>query len=226
MADVWRFVMAVGNHWIVLVGGTTIIILLGVAERLIRKEISPRLYASLLVGLFFCATFLAWKEEHDKVSSTKNFDIGIQRVSIGEWAESAQGDLGPATSVTVMIGVVNRGPASILRYWSISVKPPTRESEIPLSVLPVPSESRVNIFRDTPTKAPLMVLSGTEAIYIKTLQRIDSGAWTSGFLVGLTRAITRQQLSTDGTEVIVRCQDAFNETYEVREPLRAQSLRN
>ena len=72
MTDFWRFTMAVASQWIALVGGTAIIVFLGVLERLVRKEISLRLYGFLLISLFFYSCYLAWSEDYALTAELKD----------------------------------------------------------------------------------------------------------------------------------------------------------
>jgi hypothetical protein len=214
MADVWRFVMAVASHWILLVGGAAVIVLIGVAERLIKKELSPRLYIGLLIGLFFSASFLAWKDEHDKVATRRNFVIGFNQIAVGYLSGGENGKQVGIRTVTVHLGVVNRGPASILRDWKMFVKPPNTATRTPLPILDFPPQEQMTFSGVPPLSSTTLV--GSEAIWRKTLdQRIETGAWTSGFLIGATNAFTMEQLSVENVEVIVECEDAFGEIYSV-----------
>jgi len=50
-------------------GGAVVITVLGIVERLARRELSLRLYLGLMLSLVFYATFLAWKDERQTATS-------------------------------------------------------------------------------------------------------------------------------------------------------------
>jgi hypothetical protein len=62
LARVFQFLHAVFINWIVLLGGAVMIVL-GVFERLWRKEVHWRFYAGILAALLFVAFYLSWRQQ-------------------------------------------------------------------------------------------------------------------------------------------------------------------
>ncbi|HVQ40258.1 MAG TPA: hypothetical protein VMS31_22140 [Pyrinomonadaceae bacterium] len=57
------FLRAVFRHWITLVGGCAVIVLLGIGERTTGKNIPRSIYLLMLALLFCVACYLAWRDE-------------------------------------------------------------------------------------------------------------------------------------------------------------------
>lgn len=67
VASFKNFLRAVASHWVALVGGSTIIVLLGVGERLSGRNVPLWVYICLLIALALLASFLVWRDERNKV---------------------------------------------------------------------------------------------------------------------------------------------------------------
>lgn len=61
VARLAEFLVGIFTTWVVLVGGP-ILTLIGIGERIIRKEVSWRLYVSLLVALLMCSFYISWRD--------------------------------------------------------------------------------------------------------------------------------------------------------------------
>jgi hypothetical protein len=136
MADFWRFVMAVGRHWLVLLGGgAAIIVILGVVERLTGTNLTARWYAALLVALFFYAAFLAWRDEQRRAvvlerqvdDEYPKWEVSIQQITIG----TLQGKVDPGAEMQLLayvapvVSVLNLGASSVMKGVSLVVKHPS-----------------------------------------------------------------------------------------------------
>lgn len=64
MADLSNFVGAVLSHWIVLMTGSIVTVIVGFIERYRRKQVSWKFYGAVVFVLVFCASFLAWQDKH------------------------------------------------------------------------------------------------------------------------------------------------------------------
>jgi hypothetical protein len=67
VASFRNFLRAVASHWVVLVGGSTVIVLLGVGERLSGRNVPLWVYIFLLIALALWAGFMAWRDERNRV---------------------------------------------------------------------------------------------------------------------------------------------------------------
>jgi hypothetical protein len=82
-ANFWNFLRAVMRRWVALVGGCTVIVLLGVGERISGQNIPLWVYISLLGMLGMMACYLAWRDAQSELAQrdTRKRDIIIQRLS-------------------------------------------------------------------------------------------------------------------------------------------------
>lgn len=69
-ANVGAFLWAVKRHWITLVGGCTLIVLVGIGEKVSGKNIPLWVYLGLLALLFCTACYLAWRDARNAVTQT------------------------------------------------------------------------------------------------------------------------------------------------------------
>jgi len=67
-ASVGAFLFAVKRHWITLVGGCTLIVLVGIGEKVSGKNIPLWVYLGLLALLFCTACYLAWRDARKAVT--------------------------------------------------------------------------------------------------------------------------------------------------------------
>src|SRR5689334_125663 len=67
MGEIGAFAAAVWHYWLLLVGGSVVVIVLGVVEKLWRKELNGKLYLALLALLLLTACFEAWRDAYRKV---------------------------------------------------------------------------------------------------------------------------------------------------------------
>lgn len=63
------FLWAVKGHWVTLVSGCTVIVLVGIVEKVSGKNIPLSVYFILLALLFCSACYLAWRDERRKQAS-------------------------------------------------------------------------------------------------------------------------------------------------------------
>jgi len=132
MANFWRFVMAVGRHWKELAGGATVIILIGTAEALSEWDFPSFWYAVLLIALFFYASFLAWKDEQDKVVALEQkqsdqypkLQVEIHQITVGSIEATLQigGPLKPLTYAAPLVSVLNLGAPTVLNWFHLAVQ--------------------------------------------------------------------------------------------------------
>jgi hypothetical protein len=64
MSEFRLFVRAVLSHWLTLMSGGAIIVLVGFYERAAGKNVSWSIYVSLVCVLVVIASFLAWRDKH------------------------------------------------------------------------------------------------------------------------------------------------------------------
>jgi len=91
LANIKDFVLVVlFDQWLTLVGGCALMTVIGVVERVVRKDISWKWYARLLVVLLFCSVYLAWRAEHVRLNAIVGTQV-VQRREIrarlGEFIE-------------------------------------------------------------------------------------------------------------------------------------------
>lgn len=82
-ANFWKFLRAVTKHWVALVGGCTVIVLLGVVERISGQNIPLWVYISLLGTLGMVACYLVWKDAQKELAEkdTRKRDFIIERLN-------------------------------------------------------------------------------------------------------------------------------------------------
>ena len=82
-ANFLTFLRAVMRHWVALVGGCAVVVLLGVGERVSGQNIPMWVYISLLGVLGMMACYLAWRDAQKQLAEkdTRKRDIIIQRLS-------------------------------------------------------------------------------------------------------------------------------------------------
>ena len=66
--SVGAFFLAVKRHWVTLVGGCTVIVLIGIFEKISGKNIPLWIYLGLLTLLFCTACYLAWRDARTAVT--------------------------------------------------------------------------------------------------------------------------------------------------------------
>ncbi len=63
MAHFWLFLWLVLQHFVLILSGCVLTAILGLIEKLVlRRQVSVKVYAVILVGFIFVACFLAWHE--------------------------------------------------------------------------------------------------------------------------------------------------------------------
>jgi len=99
---VWAFLWAVKDHWIALMSGGVITVLLGVFERLSGKGVPLWVYIGILIFFAFLACYLAWRDERKKAArldgwgnNRREFLADRLRALLGE---AGQVDLGFGSS--------------------------------------------------------------------------------------------------------------------------------
>ena len=75
-ANVMAFLWAVKRHWVTLVGGCTVIVLVSIFEKISGKNIPLWIYLILLALLFCTACYLAW---HDAQKSLTQVSLNEQK---------------------------------------------------------------------------------------------------------------------------------------------------
>jgi hypothetical protein len=63
------FLRAVGEHWVTLMSGGVIIVLIGLLERLIGRNVPLSVYLSIISLFVIIACFTAWKDERSRAIS-------------------------------------------------------------------------------------------------------------------------------------------------------------
>jgi hypothetical protein len=194
------------------------------------SDIGVSLVVTIIVGFGLFAfnlarvTYQTHKTLTEKVqkyetSKTKSFDVGITQVAIGQY-DKAEGvtlyEPNPNSgnvSVTVAISVVNRGQPAALIDWALFVRKKGTDEITAIQLFRPEDNWMIHLYMSE-AGSPEVRFTGTEMIYKKTAPRVESGAWVSGFLIGRTASLTRQQFISSVYEVVVRCRDAFGESYE------------
>lgn len=74
---IWAFLRVIWKHWITLVGGCALVVLLGVFQTISGKNIPLGVYLGLLALLFCVACYLAWRHSEKALASLH--DTGRQR---------------------------------------------------------------------------------------------------------------------------------------------------
>ncbi|SLM46778.1 protein of unknown function [Nitrospira japonica] len=66
MAEFGDFIFSVFDHWLQLLGGCVLMVLVALFEKyVLQREVSIKVYTALLCLLVFWACFLAWKDQYE-----------------------------------------------------------------------------------------------------------------------------------------------------------------
>lgn len=194
------------DTWAPIMAGVTVLALVFIYESF---KATGRRDAGLLAEL---------KEKDETIAALRadlqrrNVEVSVQGAIIGEVAPTPTS---PAkTSFVFVVGLLNRGPATVLIAWQAWLKSPGSDEWKRIDVI-IPSPSwKVTLM--APDGKPAQQITGPEAIQNKTSHRVETGDLMTGFLVG-TIALPKSQIT--GSEMVrVQCMDAFGNTYQFDGP--------
>jgi|ERR1044072_4892442 hypothetical protein len=137
MGDLFSFLGGVLNHWVELMSGGIITVMVALIERHKTKNISWRWYIRLIVLFVFTACFLAWRDGHKELGEAKKelneTKQALERVKNDkkpkfhihcEYATAGVVGNPPRPCLTLYVYVRNTGAPSTASGWELKIYRP------------------------------------------------------------------------------------------------------
>jgi hypothetical protein len=234
MSDLLEFLAAVFWRWQGWAGGGgvggAVVVIVGIYDRVSGDSLSKQMYIAIFLGAFLLGAFyLAWRDEHQKVSVAQasindlhaqladlknpDFRIEIQGNSVGLIEQRP--DL---SAVTLFVSITNVGAPSVARDWRLAVKRPGIDEPIVAKSIVPPTRGDVTLGREN--DSPL-IIAASEELAAKTAQMpLTRGEARVGYLLYAIEGVPGAILRAEQTRLTLTVSDVHGRRYS------AESLRS
>ena len=224
MGYLFSFIAGVLNHWVELMSGGIITVVVALFERHKTKTVSWRWYIRLIVLFVFMACFLAWRDEHKALGEAKKelneTKLTLEKVKNDkkpnfhlhcEYATAGTVGNPPKPCLALYVYIRNTGAPSTISGWELKIYrpglPPLVGTPIFLS-----EDTIVEFGTDPPIKIkPSESLANKVGTHLIPTNGAESGILNFG--LGGTVDYSYSALFPDGTYFELSYYDAMGERH-------------
>ncbi len=206
-ADIWQFIKSVGSQWGWLMAGIGALGI-GIWERFRKKPILPINFLVIASIFIFVATFLAWRDEHNKFKPEIRSAIdGIYIATKTDFPE-----------ILIIANIKNLGDPTGIEGWRLDIKFPDGK-QITANNFRI---FLTNISMELPTG--VIKLDKKDALYNKAINPINKGAIVRGFMVFIMPDFKRESIKLTGTQIKLSFEDIVHQIHSATVTVSPQTF--
>jgi hypothetical protein len=189
--EMWLFIWAVVNNWAGYCTGGVIVAFLGLWTTVKQVLLPKKVWLGFTLVFLFFAIFNAWRDQY--VKTQPGLFLQVQMGEIAEFTDNS------GVGVFLQVAVDNRGLQTSAMGWRLHIKPPNGDD----------IEFPARLIGDKPVKVQGYSFSPDDALYLKTLAPIPTGAEISGILVFALPNEKPDEYRKKGAVLTLTCTDAY-----------------
>ncbi len=219
MGNIRSFLLTVLNHWVALMSGGIILVMLTLWERHSSRNVPSWFFWGIVVLMIFLAFYLAWRDKHlallqaekaleeERQQNRPNFIPSIEQVATGRYLQL------DCPIMFVLMSIRNTGAQSIAGAWSLTLKGNGMDKTVPAAYL----GERKHLSGESVQG----VLRVEDTLYEKTQQPIPHNGIVSGWLVFVIEGAKVGSADVPGTKFTISFRDVYGKIYEASDEFTA-----
>jgi hypothetical protein len=246
LSDILAFIVAVVGHWQAYLTGGVAMMIVGFVERLTKWRMTKRGYVGVFVVPFLLVSFFeVWRDEHAALSKTRKSLAQLQQTldqnqqesavtrqtllqtqqELGRYAPDLKGtidtinagkdeDKPDETGITIVANIENAGAPSNVSEYKLSIDIPGKER-----IWPAPNYLTRGVRLKDVGSEVYRQYETPDALYVKTIQPIQTGGRVPGWLFWITKDATPDEIMMAGTTVTLYFRDVKGKEYSIKRQL-------